>query len=93
MGSAGECVHCDREIDGLFVLPSGDFYLCHTCYENALDFVGDPTTHHWETVHVAIEGRGSDSTYVVERCRICGHLRVDESVKVIEQMGIVEEVE
>lgn len=93
MGSASECVHCGREVDGLFMLPSGDFYLCQTCYENALDFVGDPTVHHWRTVYVAIEDRGSDSTYVVERCRICGHLRLDESVKVIEQVGIEDEAE
>lgn len=66
------------------MLPSGDFYLCKTCYESAIDFVGDPTIHHWETVHVAIEGRGSDSTYVVERCRICGDLRVDDDTAVVE---------
>lgn len=69
------------------MLPSGDFYLCKTCYENAIDFVGDPTIHHWETVHVAIEGRGSDSTYVVERCRICGDLRVDDDTAVVEWIG------
>lgn len=66
------------------MLPSGDFYLCKTCYESAIDFVGDPTIHHWETVHVAIEGRGSDTTYVVERCRICGDLRVDDDTEVVE---------
>lgn len=93
MGSASECVHCGREVDGLFILPSGDFYLCRTCYENALDFVGDPTLHQWRTVQVEIEGWGADSTNVVERCRICGHLRVDETVEVIEEVNDVEETE
>lgn len=66
------------------MLPSGDFYLCHGCYDRAIDFVGDPTIHHWETVHVEIAGLSADATYVVERCRICGDLRVDEGAKVVE---------
>lgn len=82
-----ECVHCGREVEGLFMLPSGDFYLCKTCYDQALDFVGDPTIHHWKTVHVAVAGLDAETTYVVERCRICGDLRVDTDTKVVEWVG------
>lgn len=69
------------------MLPSGDFYLCKTCYDQAVDFVGDPTIHHWKTVHVEVEGLGAETTYVVERCRICGDLRVDTGTKVVEWVG------
>ena len=69
------------------MLPSGDFYLCKTCYDQALDFVGDPTIHHWKTVHVAVAGLDAETTYVVERCRICGDLRVDTDTKVVEWVG------
>ena len=78
------CDHCDRTADGLFMLPTGEFYLCQTCNDNALDFVGDPTAHQWETVSVCLEGRGAASTYAVERCDICRDLRVDETVRVVE---------
>lgn len=69
------------------MLPSGDFYLCKRCYDRAIDFVGDPTIHHWKTVQVEIAGLTADSTYVVERCRICGDLRVDEDTEVVEWTG------
>lgn len=86
-GNVSACVHCGREVEGLFMLPSGDFYLCKTCYDQAVDFVGDPTIHHWKTVHVEVEGLGAETTYVVERCRICGDLRVDTGTKVVEWVG------
>jgi hypothetical protein len=69
------------------MLPSGDFYLCKTCYDQAIDFVGDPTVHHWNTVHVEVAGLGAETTYVVERCRICGDLRVDTDTEVVEWVG------
>jgi hypothetical protein len=40
--------------------------------------------HHWQPVDVQIAGRGSASTYAVERCTECGDLRVDETVEVVE---------
>lgn len=43
--------------------------------------------HKWETVDVAIEGRGSGTTYVVMECSLCRDLLVDHEPEVIAEVG------
>ena len=43
--------------------------------------------HKWETVDVAIEGRGSGTTYVVMECSLCKDLLLEHGRKVIAEVG------
>lgn len=47
----------------------------------------DGDGHSWRIIDARIEGRGSMSTYTVEQCTRCKHLRLDHDVEVIEEVG------
>lgn len=47
----------------------------------------DPADHRWTTADTAVEGRGSMTTYAVDRCLICGNLRIDHSAEIVEEVG------
>lgn len=89
------CDHCGDDVTGKHTVTypaeqvrpyDGDRTLCADCDEGFVPVLGDPRHHQWTPVNAAIEGRGSMATYVVERCTICGDLRIDESAEVIERV-------
>jgi len=43
--------------------------------------------HKWETIDVAVEGRGSGTTYVVMQCSLCRDLMLDHEPEVIAELG------
>jgi hypothetical protein len=43
--------------------------------------------HKWETVDVAVKGRGSGTTYVVMQCSLCLDLMIDHDPEVVAEVG------
>ena len=43
--------------------------------------------HSWETVDVAVKGRGSGTTYVIMQCSVCSDLMIDHDPEVIAEVG------
>jgi len=98
-----DCAHCGDSITGAETevsVPADRLAtglsaqtLCEGCHKiwvhtpRSSERSDDPTIHQWITVDAAVEGRGSMATYAVERCLVCGDLRIDKNVEVIEEVS------
>jgi hypothetical protein len=48
---------------------------------------GGTPGHCWETVDVHIEGHGSITTFIVEQCVDCEHLRINRRPELLGEVG------